>query len=46
MDKPPVDIRANIENVRERITKAAERAGRDPSEILLVGQPSRCRSKE
>jgi pyridoxal phosphate enzyme (YggS family) len=37
MDKPPVDIRANIENVRERITKAAERAGRDPSEILLVG---------
>jgi pyridoxal phosphate enzyme (YggS family) len=37
MDKPPVDIRANIENVRERIAKAAERAGRDPSEILLVG---------
>jgi len=37
MDKPPVDIRANIENVRERIAKAAERAGRDPSEIILVG---------
>lgn len=37
MVKPPVDIRANIERVRERIAKAAERAGRNPSEILLVG---------
>ncbi|MGC8832476.1 MAG: YggS family pyridoxal phosphate-dependent enzyme [Armatimonadota bacterium] len=37
MSKPPVDIKTNIERVRERIAKAAERAGRNPSEILLVG---------
>jgi pyridoxal phosphate enzyme (YggS family) len=31
------DIRANLERVRERVAKAAERAGRRPSDVLLVG---------
>ncbi len=29
-------VAANLERVRERITRAAERAGRDPAEITLV----------
>lgn len=32
----PVDIRSNLRQVRRRITTAAKRAGRDPSEIILV----------
>ena len=31
------DIRANLERVRERVAKAAERAGRRPSAVLLIG---------
>jgi hypothetical protein len=31
------DIRANIERVRERIARAAERAGRKPGDVLLIG---------
>ena len=31
------DIRANLDRVRERVAKAAERAGRRPSDVLLVG---------
>jgi pyridoxal phosphate enzyme (YggS family) len=31
------DIRTNLARVRERITRAAERAGRRPEEVLLVG---------
>ena len=31
------DIRANLERVRERVTRAAERAGRRASDVLLVG---------
>jgi pyridoxal phosphate enzyme (YggS family) len=31
------DIRANLERVRERVAKAAERAGRRPSDVLLIG---------
>ncbi len=30
------DIRANVERVRERIARAAERAGRRPEDVLLV----------
>jgi pyridoxal phosphate enzyme (YggS family) len=30
------DIRANVERVRERIARAAERAGRRPDDVLLV----------
>src|SRR5574340_468146 len=33
---PSVDIASNIARVRERITRAAERAGRRPEEIRLV----------
>lgn len=32
-----VDVRANLERVRERIARAAERAGRRPDDVLLVG---------
>jgi pyridoxal phosphate enzyme (YggS family) len=31
------DIRANLDRVRERIARAAERAGRHASDVLLVG---------
>jgi PLP dependent protein len=31
------DIRTNLERVRERIARAAERAGRRPEDVLLVG---------
>ncbi len=31
------NIRANLERVRERIARAAERAGRHPDEVLLIG---------
>jgi hypothetical protein len=31
------DIRANLEHVRERIARAAERAGRSAADVLLVG---------
>jgi len=31
------DIRANLERVRERVAKAAERAGRRASDVLLIG---------
>lgn len=31
------DIRANLERVRERMARAAERAGRRPESVLLVG---------
>ena len=31
------DIRANLERVRERVAKAAERAGRRPADVLLIG---------
>jgi PLP dependent protein len=31
------DIRANLERVRERLTRAAERAGRRASDVLLIG---------
>ena len=31
------DIRANLERVRERVAKAAERAGRSASDVLLIG---------
>jgi len=31
------DIRANLDRVRERIARAAERAGRSASDVLLVG---------
>lgn len=31
------NIRANLERVRERIARAAERAGRRPSDVLLIG---------
>ena len=32
-----VDVRANLESVRERIARAAERAGRRPEDVLLIG---------
>src|SRR2546429_4926804 len=31
------DIRTNLERVRERITRAAERSGRRTEDVLLVG---------
>src|SRR5215475_2243274 len=31
------DIRSNLERVRERMARAAERAGRRPEDVLLVG---------
>src|SRR5262249_9577987 len=31
------EIRANLERVRERVAKAAERAGRWPADVLLIG---------
>jgi PLP dependent protein len=31
------DIRSNLERVRERIARAADRAGRRPEDVLLVG---------
>jgi len=31
------DVRANLERVRERIARAARRAGRRPEDILLIG---------
>src|SRR5437867_4874614 len=31
------DIRANLERVRERVARAAERAGRRAGDVLLVG---------
>ncbi|MGD8237658.1 MAG: YggS family pyridoxal phosphate-dependent enzyme [Armatimonadota bacterium] len=31
------DIRANLEAIRERIARAAERAGRNPDDVTLVG---------
>jgi hypothetical protein len=33
---PKVDVRSRIETVRQRITAACERAGRDPAEVTLV----------
>src|SRR5262245_15056685 len=33
----PVDIRRNLERVRETIERACTRAGRAPSEVLLIG---------
>jgi hypothetical protein len=33
----PSDIAANVERVRERIARAAERAGRRPADVLLIG---------
>ena len=40
------DVAANLRRVHERIAAAAERAGRDPAEVLLVAvsktvEPSR-----
>ena len=32
-----LDIRENLERVRERIARAAERAGRRPEDVLLIG---------
>src|SRR2546430_480159 len=32
-----IDIRANLERVRERVARAAERAGRRAGDVLLVG---------
>jgi hypothetical protein len=32
-----IDIRANLDRVRERVTRAAERAGRRASDVLLIG---------
>jgi len=32
-----LDIPANLERVRERIARAAERAGRKPEDVLLIG---------
>jgi len=43
------DIRANLERVRERIARAAQRAGRSPDEVVLVGatkQVPACRIRE
>jgi pyridoxal phosphate enzyme (YggS family) len=42
------DIRASLERVRERIARAAERAGRRPEDVLLIGvsktvEPARIR---
>jgi PLP dependent protein len=37
MAVPGAQIRANVEAVRSRIEAACRRAGRDPSEVLLVG---------
>ena len=31
------DIRTNLERVRERVARAAERAGRRPDDVLIVG---------
>jgi hypothetical protein len=31
------DVRANLERVRERVARAAQRAGRRPEDILLIG---------
>jgi PLP dependent protein len=31
------DVRSNLESVRERVARAAERSGRRPDEILLIG---------
>ena len=31
------DIRTNLERVRERIARAAERAGRRAEDVLLIG---------
>jgi pyridoxal phosphate enzyme (YggS family) len=31
------DVRANLERVRERVARAAQRAGRRPQDILLIG---------
>jgi len=31
------DIKANLERVRERVARAAERAGRRPDDVLLIG---------
>src|SRR2546430_12541682 len=36
LDMQP-DIRTNLERVRERIARAAERAGRRAEDVLLVG---------
>jgi uncharacterized pyridoxal phosphate-containing UPF0001 family protein len=32
-----LDIPANLERVRERVARAAERAGRKPEDVLLIG---------
>ena len=32
-----MSIAENIQNIRSRMAAAAEKAGRDPKEILLVG---------
>jgi pyridoxal phosphate enzyme (YggS family) len=32
-----IDIRANLDRVRERVARAAERAGRRASDVLLIG---------
>ena len=34
---PPADVRAGLTAVRERMTRAAERAGRRPEDVLLIG---------
>jgi len=36
MPRPIVDVAGNIARVRERITRAAERSGRDPEAVRLV----------
>jgi len=32
-----LDVRDNLERVRERIARAAARAGRKPEDVLLIG---------
>jgi len=37
LESPMLDIAANLERVRERVARAAERAGRKPEDVLLIG---------
>ena len=37
LESPMLDIAANLERVRERVARAAERAGRTPDDVLLIG---------
>ena len=37
LESPMLDIAANLERVRERVARAAERAGRRPDDVLLIG---------